>query len=214
MRNPQRTWGVTGPPAHQPAHSCRGWPGASLALLEVSHACFVCRERAMGVSEAGLPVLRARRLHSADGECDGGWGPVWGPLEVPPVATLGRARVMCRHSHAHTHMHPHIGPTSQTGSEGGEGPTAAAAGVMRARLRARVCRTGSREHGRERWTVREEEEPLEEAARMPDEADGGRTEGGRAGSWETDRQGLDRQPWPSSTHRPELFRLPHPGPVR
>lgn len=47
------------------------------------------------------------------------------------------------------------------GSEGSGGPSTTATGVMRAWLWARACRTGSREHRRERWTVRR-------AGRMPD----------------------------------------------
>lgn len=65
-------------------------------------------------------------------------------------------KCMCTRTHERTHR----GPTSQgwglpmVGSEGSGGPTAPAAEVTSARLWARVCRTGSREHRRERRTVK------------------------------------------------------------
>lgn len=170
LGNPRRTWSVTRPPAGRPAFLHRGWAGTSPVLRELSHACFDCGESALRVSEAGLAVSRGPRAALSR------WrlgqrllGTAGGQLHLsgqqPALAGREAGAGTHTHTHAHTHVRTHVWalPTSQgralrtVGSEGSEGPTAAAAGVMRARLRARACRTGSGERRRQRRTVRGED---------------------------------------------------------
>ena len=161
LGDPRRPWSVTG----RPAFLHRGWAGTSPVLPELSHACFGCGESALGVSEVGLAVSRGPRAALSR------WrlgqrlpGTAGGQLHLSGQQPALAGREAGAGTHTHARAHTRVGPPylpgwalRTVGSEGSEGPTAAAAGVMRARLRARACRTGSGERRRERRTVRGED---------------------------------------------------------
>lgn len=112
LRNPWSSWawGVMCPLTGWPVGVSWGWVGTSFVLLEVGHAYFRCRERAMGMRQVWWRP-QALGLHSAAGQWDGGcWGPGWGPRQgtAAILHTLNTHAHVDPRSYINAHVHAHM----------------------------------------------------------------------------------------------------------